>query len=40
MLILDRAAFPRDKICAGWITPQTAEELELHTEDYAKDRVL
>ena len=21
-VVIDRAAFPRDKVCAGWITPQ------------------
>ena len=22
VIVMDRAAFPRDKVCAGWITPQ------------------
>lgn len=34
--VLDRARFPRDKVCAGWITPQVVEELELDLEEYAK----
>ncbi|HBZ70002.1 MAG TPA: NAD(P)/FAD-dependent oxidoreductase [Deltaproteobacteria bacterium] len=34
--VLDRATFPRDKVCAGWITPQVVEELELDLEEYAK----
>ena len=34
--VLDRAGFPRDKVCAGWITPQVVEELELDLEEYAK----
>ena len=29
MLVLDKSEFPRDKVCAGWITPQVVEELEL-----------
>jgi flavin-dependent dehydrogenase len=40
VLILDRSEFPRDKVCAGWITPQIVEELELVPEDYARDCVL
>lgn len=35
--VLDRASFPRDKVCAGWITPQVVEELELDLEEYAKN---
>jgi len=27
--ILDKAVFPRDKLCAGWITPQCALDLDL-----------
>jgi geranylgeranyl reductase family protein len=38
--VLDRARFPRDKVCAGWITPQTAEALELDRAEYASRRVL
>ena len=38
--ILDKASFPRDKVCAGWITPQVIEELELDLEDYRRSRVL
>ncbi|MFO1039193.1 MAG: NAD(P)/FAD-dependent oxidoreductase [Geminicoccaceae bacterium] len=29
VLILDRAVFPRPKLCAGWITPQVVQDLEL-----------
>jgi flavin-dependent dehydrogenase len=28
-LILDRSDFPRGKLCAGWITPQVVQQLEL-----------
>ena len=27
VLVLDRKTFPRDKTCAGWITPQVIDEL-------------
>jgi geranylgeranyl reductase family protein len=40
VLILDKAEFPRDKVCAGWITPQVVEELEIDTRDYEQGRVL
>ena len=35
VLVLDKKAFPRDKTCAGWITPQVVETLELDIADYA-----
>jgi flavin-dependent dehydrogenase len=35
--VLDRASFPRDKVCAGWITPQVVGELELDLEAYTKN---
>lgn len=34
VIVLDRAVFPRDKVCAGWITPQAIDELELDCADY------
>lgn len=37
VLVLDRAAFPRDKICAGWITPQAVAALDLDLADYRGD---
>jgi len=40
VVVLDAKPFPRDKICAGWITPQILAELALEPADYAKDRVL
>jgi flavin-dependent dehydrogenase len=39
VLILDKANFPRDKTCAGWITPQVLQSLDLAPEDYAADHV-
>jgi geranylgeranyl reductase family protein len=32
--VWDRRVFPRDKICAGWITPQVLAALDLDTTDY------
>ena len=40
VLIVDRAKFPREKLCGGWITPLVAEELELDLDDYAHSRTL
>jgi flavin-dependent dehydrogenase len=34
VLVLDRAAFPRSKLCAGWITPQVLADLQLDEQDY------
>lgn len=33
--VWDRRTFPRDKICAGWITPPVVDALELDLEAYA-----
>lgn len=38
--ILDKHTFPRDKVCAGWVTPAVLEELQLDTEDYRKQNIL
>jgi geranylgeranyl reductase family protein len=40
VLILDKSTFPRDKVCAGWITPATTELLDLDKDDYSRERVL
>ncbi len=34
MLLLDRASFPRDKLCAGWITPRVFKSLGMQPESY------
>ena len=34
VLVLDRAEFPRTKLCAGWITPEVVEDLALDVEAY------
>jgi menaquinone-9 beta-reductase len=33
-LILERTEFPRVKLCAGWITPEVFEDLEITPQDY------
>ncbi|MEH6589021.1 MAG: NAD(P)/FAD-dependent oxidoreductase [Halioglobus sp.] len=38
--ILDQRAFPRQKVCAGWVTPEVMRLLDINLEDYARDRVL
>ncbi len=34
VLVLDKAAFPRTKLCAGWVTPEALRDLELDPRDY------
>jgi flavin-dependent dehydrogenase len=40
VIVIDRAAFPRDKVCGGWITPQVVSVLGLDIEDYRRQRTL
>jgi menaquinone-9 beta-reductase len=40
VVVVDKARFPRDKVCAGWITPAVVEELQLDLDDYRRERVL
>jgi len=35
-LVVDRAHFPRDKPCAGWITMETVSRLELDPGEYSR----
>jgi flavin-dependent dehydrogenase len=39
-LLIDRAAFPREKVCAGWITPAVVHTVELDLQEYARTRTL
>jgi geranylgeranyl reductase family protein len=32
--VLDRARFPRDKVCGGWVTPGVFRALELDPDEY------
>lgn len=34
VIVLDRAVFPRSKLCAGWVTPEAIADLELDPADY------
>ena len=38
--ILDKAVFPRHKVCGGWITPAVLAELEIDPAEYGRGRVL
>jgi menaquinone-9 beta-reductase len=40
VVVLDQAQFPRDKVCAGWITPPVLTTLEIDPQDYGRERVL
>jgi flavin-dependent dehydrogenase len=33
-LVLDREQFPREKLCAGWITPEVLTDLAFEEKDY------
>lgn len=39
VLVMDKRPFPRDKVCAGWITPAVVRTLNLDTEDYRRRNV-
>lgn len=34
VLILDHAEFPRDKLCAGWVTQKALDDLQIAPADY------
>ena len=38
VVVIDGANFPRDKVCAGWITPQVIDDLRLDVDDYRSGR--
>jgi geranylgeranyl reductase family protein len=38
--VLDKQTFPRDKICAGWVTPAVMQELAIDPKEYAQGRTL
>ena len=33
-LVLDKCSFPRDKLCAGWITPAVFKMLDIDVDTY------
>jgi flavin-dependent dehydrogenase len=38
VVVVDRATFPRDKVCAGWIPPQVLEDVRLDVPEYQRGR--
>ncbi|MEA1080639.1 NAD(P)/FAD-dependent oxidoreductase [Marinobacter qingdaonensis] len=40
ILIIDKQSFPRDKTCAGWVTPAVLDTLGIDQEDYSRGRTL
>jgi len=38
--ILDKQSFPRQKVCAGWVTPEVMRVLNIDLNDYANGRIL
>ena len=40
VVVLDRARFPRDKVCAGWVTPAVIQALGIDLDAYAAGRTL
>ena len=38
VIVMDRATFPRDKVCAGWITPQVLADAGIDVDDYRRER--
>jgi flavin-dependent dehydrogenase len=38
VIVVDKATFPRDKVCAGWITPQIVDELQIDVDAYRDGR--
>src|SRR6266540_1420493 len=40
VLILDKSTFPREKVCAGWITPAVTDLLQVDLREYSRENVL
>lgn len=40
VLIMDKSDFPRDKVCAGWVTPPVFKTLQIDPDEYGKKRIL
>ena len=40
VMVMDKREFPRDKVCAGWITPPVLQALGLDPAEYARGRVM
>lgn len=40
VVVIDQKTFPRDKTCAGWVTPQVFDILQIDPVEYQNGRVL
>ncbi|MCK9382573.1 MAG: NAD(P)/FAD-dependent oxidoreductase [Sulfuritalea sp.] len=40
VMVMDKAEFPRHKVCAGWITPAVLQTLQIDPHAYADGRTL
>ncbi len=40
ILVIDKAEFPRDKTCAGWVTPAVMDSLGIDANEYSRGRTL
>lgn len=40
VVVMDKARFPRNKVCAGWITPAVLRTLAIEPGDYARQNTL
>jgi len=40
IVIMDKETFPRQKVCAGWVTPAVMQELKIDLQDYARENLL
>jgi len=38
--LIDKSTFPRNKVCAGWVTPEVMRLLNIDPDDYAQGHVL
>ena len=39
VVVIDKSTFPRDKVCAGWITPAVLQDLAIDLDDYRQGRI-
>jgi flavin-dependent dehydrogenase len=40
IMLVDRSYFPRNKVCAGWITPKVLNALQIDINDYARHNII
>ena len=40
VVVVDKATFPRHKVCGGWITPPISESLHLDADEYRAQRTM